>query len=46
MRTVHLYRGHVALVYWIDTVYVQKIYQQNLAKRQCSSSKEKNAKKL
>ena len=23
MRKVHLFRGHVAYVYWIDTAYVQ-----------------------
>ena len=29
MRKVHLVTGHVVYVYWIDTVYVQKIYQLN-----------------
>ena len=24
MRKVHLVKGHVVYVYWIDTVYVQK----------------------
>ena len=27
MRKVHLVDGHVVYVYWIDTGYVQTIYQ-------------------
>ena len=46
MRKVHLVNGHVVYVYWIDTVYVQKIYQLNLVKGQFSKSKEKYAKTL
>ena len=36
MRKVHLVKGYAVCVYWIDTVYVQLIYQLNLVKEQLS----------
>ena len=40
---VHLFRGHVAYVYWIDTVYVQNTcnLSTELRKRQFSLSYDK-----
>ena len=32
MRKVHLVNGHVACVYWIDTVYVQNNLQTEFSK--------------
>ena len=45
MRTVHLVKGRVVYVYWIDRVYEQN-YQLNEVKGQFSQSKEKYAKNV
>ena len=36
MRKVHVFKGHVAYVYWIDTVFVKNNYQHNFVKGQFS----------
>ena len=46
MRKVHLVKGHVVYVYWIDTVYVQNNLPTEFSKRAILYSKEKYAKTL
>ena len=46
VRKVHLVKGHVVYVYWIDTVMCKIIYQLNLVKGQFSYSKENMLKML
>ena len=46
MRKVHLVKGHVVYVYWIDTVYVLNNLPTEFIKRTIFTTKEKIAKTL